>query len=190
MLNGALNIKQSLPICMSNGFRNNTCYRPLTTVTILTIIIHICIYVYIYMLYRLLPITTGRASPLRLPDHDRGKLEGSTDKYMCIDYARTNIHIYICTWIYTLCKNIYIFLYTRGSWPRGSWPRPGSYFLYLLMMKTYKGLFRASLSPFWVPGKSVQELLAPREQTWGQESLAQTFVFTTHSYNLKCNNAS
>ena len=51
------------------------------------------------MLYRLLPITTGRASPLRLPDHDRGKLEGSTDKYMCIYYARTiiyiNIHIYI-----------------------------------------------------------------------------------------------
>ena len=65
-----------------------------------------------HMLYRLLPITTSRASPLRLPDHDRGKLEGSTDKYMliyaniciyaymCVDYARTNIHIehiYICT---------------------------------------------------------------------------------------------
>ena len=63
-----------------------------------------------HMLYRLLPITTSRASPLRLPDHDRGKLEGSTDKYMCIYYARTiiyiNIHlIYIST--FDMNMNIY-----------------------------------------------------------------------------------
>ena len=123
MLNGALNTKQSLPICMSNGFRNNTCYRLLTTVEKNTV------------------------------------------------------------------RKLYIYSYIQGVADQGVADQDQA-----LISYTYSWWkpTRDSFGPLCHRFESLENLsknfLLQGSKLWDQESLAQTFVFTTGSYNLKCNN--